>query len=311
MYEQLSEKTIPISQKEYKVDPDLGWVPRENVRYKNDQNQWYTTNSLGFRSLKEFEVDDDERFTVLIVGDSYTYGSWAGDQETWPTILQNLDDHLQVLNMAVGGYGTDQMYLMLQRHIAHFKPDLVIAAFIDDNLHRSMLSFRDFQKPKFEIDEGALVLTNTPIPAVEDVGERVRRELKRQPLLTEVCLINLVLNVYAAIVHQPARRREAEELNDLILGEMIEFSAEHHTVFLLLYLPHGDELIDPAFNRFGERYFEQFVERSDIHGINPRPLFLASEARYSMGHYRRRAATVVAHAVYEKIATLPSFSEEQ
>jgi hypothetical protein len=34
---------------------------------------------------------------------------------------------------------------------------------------------------------------------------------------------------------------------------------------------------------------------------------LASDARYSPGHYRRPGATLVARSVYEKITTLPAF----
>jgi len=147
------------------------------------------------------------------------------------------------------------------------------------------------------------LLTNTPIPDTEAVARRVRRELESRHPLTRVRLVNLVLNSYVSLTKM-TRDEALWAVNDRIFDEMLRLCSTHDAAFLLLYLPHGPELTDPAFESYGEAYFEDFVARTGVESLNPRPLFLASEARYRSGHYRRPAATLVAQAVYEKITEL-------
>ncbi len=309
-YDERAVRSLPISQREYRVDAELGWVPRPNLHFVGEGGDWYTTNSLGFRALREYTVDDAEHYTVLVVGDSFTYGSQADDGAVWPTLLQGLDPRLQVLNMGVGGYGLDQMYLMLRRHIGHFRPDLVVAAFIDDDLERAMLSFRDFEKPRFEIREGRLVLTNTPVPGLRETAERVRRELGWKRFLSRLRLLNLVRNSLAGTPAGAVDPEARTRLNDRLVGAMRATCTEQGAGFLLVYLPRGRELRDRRPRSFGEEYFEHVVARGGLRGLDPRPRFLAHpeiDFRGRGAHYGRAAATVVAQAVYERIRTRPDF----
>ena len=293
-------------QGEYRTHPRLGWVPRANMSIQDQSGNNYTTNSMGFRSLKEYSATP-EQYTVLIVGDSFTYGSVADDSEVWPTILQELNTDFNVLNLGVGGYGIGQMYLMLEEHFHSFSPDLVIAAFIDDDLHRTMLGFRTYKKPKFEIQARDLMLTNVPVGDMDQVVREIRGRWRLKLILSELKIFGAVMNLKVRLL---SRRKsdDFEELNRRIFDRMIELSEGNGAHFLALYLPHGRELTDPDFSTLGERFYYDLIAKEYVDGLNPRGTFLRnSDVSYSKVHYKRPAAELVARVVNEKIRSLQSY----
>lgn len=95
-----------------KFDMELGWVNLPNAKTIYRGNI-YTTNSHGFRSA---EIDPSKDH-ILILGDSVAYGSGVNDDETVSYFLSKKLQQFQVLNLAVMGYGIDQYYLTLKKHI--------------------------------------------------------------------------------------------------------------------------------------------------------------------------------------------------
>ena len=159
-----------------------GWTPKPNISLIKDGYR-YTTNNLGHRALEDYTYDNDQ-YQILIVGDSYTFGVDTDDSCVWPNMLEALDNRLNVINLAVGGYGIDQMYITLRETISFYKPNLVIVAFIGDNIWRAMLDFRDYKKPKFDINGDTLVLTNTPIGSIEEVYKETFHEVREKMLMS-------------------------------------------------------------------------------------------------------------------------------
>lgn len=118
-------------------DSHLGWklLPNVTKRYPHE-NQPYTvrTNSRGLRD-KEYPYEKPASiFRVIILGDSQTFGAGGVDSaETFPKLLENSDSHLQVINMGVPAYSTDQEYLSLQYEGVKYHPDVVVlAVFVND-----------------------------------------------------------------------------------------------------------------------------------------------------------------------------------
>ena len=67
------------------------------------------TNSDGLRNADEFDNEHD--FVILAVGDSFTFGPYVPNEDTWPAQLERLLDidlgtrsTAQVLNAGVSGY---------------------------------------------------------------------------------------------------------------------------------------------------------------------------------------------------------------
>ena len=310
-YGKLDQQSIPMSQNEYVTHPVLGWMPKPNLSITNSIGQTYTTNSRGFRSPHEFERSAD-KYTVLVVGDSFTYGSWADDTEVWPTLLEGLDPEINLLNFGVAGFGVDQMSLMLEMQIEEFAPDLVIAAFISDDLHRTTLCFRDYWKPMYVIQNNDLVLTNTPIPELAEGVSLARenvRQMHRMTRLNWLKVTGLTTNMISRL-RQPPRsefNHAGRPLNRRIFEKMLALCRSHDAQLLMLYLPEGKELVDGSFETRGGRFLADFSATHKVESLNPRSNFLAKKQRYSGGHYRYPGAMVVAEAVFDSIRGLPSY----
>jgi hypothetical protein len=98
--------------------------------------------------------------------------SQVGDDQTWSYYLQNLLPGSEVLNFGVHGYGQDQMLLYLKEEGIKYHTDIVILGFVALDMDRNLVSFRDYAKPRFVLDGARLVLTNTPIPTIDEVLAR-------------------------------------------------------------------------------------------------------------------------------------------
>jgi tetratricopeptide (TPR) repeat protein len=151
--------------------PRYGWRPRANLtKARFDSQAPVSTNSRGWRNLRDFAFEKPPSVKRLVlVGDSFTYGEQEEDEHIWPAVLQEALPACQVINLGVHGYGTDQQLLVLQDEGVRYHPDIVVVGFFVHNVYRNVLRFRDYAKPRFVLVDGALELTNVPVPAPRQV----------------------------------------------------------------------------------------------------------------------------------------------
>jgi hypothetical protein len=283
----------------------LGWSMVPGVRMKRG-GATYTVNREGFRSLHDF-ANLPDRYQVLIVGDSFTFGDSLDDKDTWPYLLEQRDPRLNVLNMAGTGYGIDQMYLTLQESIGQYRPQLVIAAFISDDLGRSLLTFRDFKKPRFVLRNNELVLTNTPIGTPEEVYREAQAKADH---LSPIQLVNLARAFRWRMTEAKSPcdpNGECTQLNTRLFEEMSRASAARGAQFMMAYLPYGRELTDARFTRDGEGFLETYRRGHHDLFFDPRAAFLAATIPKSRAHYARPETDFLAGQVYAEIQSLPSW----
>jgi len=283
--------------------PTRGWTTVPNQSIVDSESRHFTINNHGHRSLEDYE-NDPKRFPVVIIGNSYTFGIDADDAEAWPIQLQARDARLNIANLAVGGYGMGQMYLTLRDEIARYQPELVVVAFIDNDLVRSQLTFRDYKKPRYVLRGDDLELTNTPIGAIEDVYEEVKRRHSTKSAWRYVRTFGFVSKVLHKLGigvedHRP--------LNTRIVEAMIAACDGVGAEFLLVHLAHSDAIRGPHADE-GEEFLRQFVSTHDVRALETRPAFLAENRDWVMGHYKSKEAEVVARLVYERITSLPAWT---
>lgn len=85
---------------------------------------------------------DPSRKRVVVLGDSFMYGINLADNETAAHYLQErLGKEYEVLNLAVRGYGLDQMILAAREVALPLEPDFIIVGFIGADLGRSCYDF--------------------------------------------------------------------------------------------------------------------------------------------------------------------------
>jgi hypothetical protein len=107
------------------------------------------------------------RIPILLYGDSFAECSTIEDKQKCFQGLVNSDPQLSgrffLLNYGVGGYGVDQMYLLLKDSLPHYENPFVVVGIMTQDLDRSALSVRIGQKPFFRIERGQLILKGVPV----------------------------------------------------------------------------------------------------------------------------------------------------
>jgi hypothetical protein len=140
-------------------DDALGYVPEPNC-----QGPEHSHNAQDLRVVPPPPADAPADKLVLVSGDSYAYSDEVKDNETWAAYLQDMI-HRRVDNGGVPGYGLDQSVLRTEELARKLKPDLIVLAFIADDLQRAEMSrMYSGDKPFFSVSNGALILHNSPAP---------------------------------------------------------------------------------------------------------------------------------------------------
>lgn len=286
-----------------------GWALRPNLSVVKD-GAAYTTNGDGFRSDGDFSFDP-ARFGVVIVGDSFTFGDGVDDSITWPYLLQRMEDGLNVFNLAGSGYGVDQMYITLSETISRLKPRLVIAAFIDNDLKRSMIDFRDYKKPRFVLESGELVLTNTPIGGVAEVLAEIKgSKIDNYSRLQVVNVYNSVRGKLKAAKGEPDDcGPDCVVLNERLFEGMREMAGQHGADFMMVYLPYDEEIVYRNVQSYGERFFNDYRSRHDNFFLNTQGAFLSAPFRKHKGHYKGPENRLVSRLVLKRIRELPAYKD--
>jgi lysophospholipase L1-like esterase len=93
-----------------------------------------TTSSQGLR-LKYNLTFPKEKQRVLILGDSFTYGPYLGDHETYPALLDTKFPEREVINAGVLGYTIpDEADLFVDR-AKYVEPDITILQVLDNDIY--------------------------------------------------------------------------------------------------------------------------------------------------------------------------------
>ncbi len=277
------------------VHPTRGWTPKARMSATNPPCH---TNSRGQRGTTEY-VRQPDKYAILAVGDSFTFGQQAADEDTWPHILESLDKRLQVINLGVCGYGADQMYITLRESVGEYKPALVLFAPIAEDLNRSLLSFREYRKPRFILDgEKRLQLTNVPIGDFNDTQAYLRAKFGR--FFAKRGLDDLEKGFLRTIANGQYRQ-ELLDLNNKIVQEADSCTRSAGANFLLVHLVTGAEPVDSV------SILTTIAESNGFNYVSTKDAFAKANQPWSFAHYQRGEATVVAVTIFERIQQLPSW----
>jgi hypothetical protein len=152
----------------HECHPTLGWALRPNTSrtsvrtgYKID----YQINSAGWRDSETTFERQDGVLRIVLVGDSRTFGFGVPIDKHFSKLIEGYLPNVEVINLGVGGYGVNQELITLKEYGLDYEPDLVVAYVAHYSGHRHMHTVRfKGEKPKFDLVNGKLVLTHSPIP---------------------------------------------------------------------------------------------------------------------------------------------------
>ena len=126
------------------IDPEMGWH--------------------GFAEAGTYAHPDEslvgERRLVLLFGDSFAQCA-TRPEACFQSLLEQseLGREYALLNYGVGGYGLDQICLLVRRVLPRFaarKPFVVVSVMLDDDFTRSLLGLRCWPKSRAYLEQGTL-----------------------------------------------------------------------------------------------------------------------------------------------------------
>jgi hypothetical protein len=143
----------------YRHSEVYGWEPRPRFAAEIEGAR-VTINRLGYRGREHAFEKTSRRTRVVLLGDSLTFGFRTGDEATFASLLDA--DALEVVNLGVEGYGTDQELIKLEREGVRYHPDVVVLnVCVDndlvDNWTSENLFHLGYPRPYFRVENGQLV----------------------------------------------------------------------------------------------------------------------------------------------------------
>ena len=213
------------------LDPGLGYVPAPNLDLFEYQDVRISTNSARMRGRREYPLQRSDTARVVAIGDSFTFGQCANDDETYPFAMEQSLSNGEVLNLGVMGYGQGQALLRLRRDGFPYRPDAVVFGFHGSNMRRNLLSFRGYGKPRLRLEEGRLEVENVPVPPPEAYARWWPPRAW-----------NFVRIFRASREDRKVRRKRTNALSLAIVRQMAIESREHGALFALVHMPHPGAL---------------------------------------------------------------------
>jgi peptidoglycan/xylan/chitin deacetylase (PgdA/CDA1 family) len=150
----------------YRHDAELGWFPKADnrVTYTGSRTIHIAHNAMGFRDREH--TLEKTRPRLVFVGDSFVWGYDVEAKERFTEQVQAAFDTIEVLNLGVSGYGTDQSYLLLQKFWDDYDPNAVIYMFSETDVEDNAVNFNygAYYKPYYVLGEAGLELRGVPVP---------------------------------------------------------------------------------------------------------------------------------------------------
>ena len=257
-YWKLYRRWTPTYPPPKKPHPLLGWVWKVDAKWRHQ--------------------DDGElrgRRPVLLYGDSYANG--VPPARLFQEIL--VDDEVfsrdhYLLNYGVGGYGVDQILLLMRETVDAYDDPLVVFSLMTLDLDRSVLSVRVGQKPFFELVDGRRELRGLPIePDPADYYAAHPPEI-RSYLWAMLAHSSIVPESVGALLRGEAASREHKrELNRAILASAAEELRRRELDFVFLVFHPAQELRAPSWR---SAWLAETLDELGVPHISTRRLLEAS-----------------------------------
>lgn len=165
----------------YQTDPLTGsWhVPKATGYWtKSCFSVKVAMNSRGLRDVEHDLAKPPGTYRVVVLGDSYAEALQVPLEDSFPKVLERElqtragpTPRIEVINLGVSGFGTDQELLALRHYGRQYEPDLVVLAFLTGNDVRNnyykleeAANGAPVQKPYFLLDRSGRLVMKTPAP---------------------------------------------------------------------------------------------------------------------------------------------------
>ncbi len=293
------------------------------------ENQEYATkiiiNQKGLRGAEYRYEKEPGTLRVVMLGDSFAFGLGVDESDTVAVKLEELfgkaGKKVEVINMGVDGFGTDQEYLLLREEGVKYDPDVVICLFFVGNDVENNSSGEQYHelKPYFTFDGDSLNLKNYPVPvkkgsmATPEKASEPRGKI-RMPLKSffqdhsyAYTFLRLRYNylLYKIGVRKSVHlsvNKEALRVTDEIFLKMKQLCDEYDIELIIAAIPTKEQVLGAEKDDI-QRPFAKFVRRSGIQYIDLLgPLKGRRDLNYTIdSHWNKKGSAVIARILYDAI----------
>lgn len=276
--------------------PVLGWYPQINKIARMEDPNFPAvevhTNSAGMRGTREYPLTKPAGMTrVALLGDSMAFGFGVHDHESFPALLEAVNKNLEVMNFAVPGYGTDQIYLSYKLMAKEFAPDIVLIGIFVMDFERATRAYTlaAIAKPFFSVNRaGRLKLHPPALQTPEEFTEAIIfppifEENTVQKILHQSLFFRKLSTVILNLGNRWGFMDGAEYLKEwkigkVILKELIREIRQDGAQPVFLILPSADETLSDQQLPL-EKAYRRFAKKEGVVMIDLFPAFKQPSSR--------------------------------
>ena len=315
-----------------RFDSRMGWsnIPGRQARFaRKDFDTLVSINEQGFRGDDFSPEKPPHVLRIAVLGDSYVFGHGVEGEETFCAQLERRlqavldargaepgsenervsDDwrRVEVLNLGVIGYSTDQELLLLRDRALQFGPDLVVLGIYRNDI---LDNGRDtawglYRKPRFVQTADGLALSSETLSSSVPWSMRLRRELRSRFVLYDIVAFRLGLASVNEGLHDDGTgdpRGAAVRMTQRLLHEFAGTCRQQMVPAVFLVVPPWEE----------QSILDGLVQDGYGRVLNPEPRFDRFERAHpdsSLGftydsHWNRTAHRLVADTLAHTVATI-------
>lgn len=224
------------------------------------------TNSQHMRALKDYSpAKDPDKLRVAVFGDSFTWGANVPLKFSYTHLLEELVNDSEVLNFGVEATGIGVMYLRWKNEALNFRPDVVVFGIHIDDVARIQ---HCIHKPKFEVEDGRLKITNFPPPSYETLAAQYK-----EPKIESYFLKHLIYNIRYFGGVDRKKYEHGFRVLDVMLDEIKEKSRADGTHFMVLVIPAGNDQENTETQLASIKKLEEMLDEKQIPYINSNDVF--------------------------------------
>jgi peptidoglycan/LPS O-acetylase OafA/YrhL len=275
--------------------PIFGWTLRPSTTTRLrwvSYDYTVTANALGFPGPAYPDEKPAGSVRILTTGDAFTSAEGVDTAQAWPRLLEgdlarrNPGRPVEVMNLAMTGYGPEQYAAVLQAFVPTWRPDVVIVTLFVNDLEDVLISPRQFQRSiGFGRPDGTGLFATLALGNLYELtGHAVRRLLFEQVLRRPDPQDRFfaMLPAFAASTGDAAWEADGEAkaaVERALLDIMLVAEANGSRLIALL-VPAGVQVCTPE----QLRYFPKHVDLADANRFDmERPQRLLGEVTSMLG----------------------------
>jgi lysophospholipase L1-like esterase len=260
-------------------DPEIGWRMRPHHEFTVENAEYhvrYRSNAQGFRDERKADTPEKSR-KIVLVGDSFSFGQGVPFDQTFGALIESRLPETAVHNLALQGFGIDQMWSVVKSVGLPMQPDLVIVAFISEDFTRSLY------QPFVKLAKGA-VENQTPADRPNALIRFIDRHSRLWTGLQQADrLLGHQLPIGAWWT-----------LNRALLEDIRAMCREAGARTLFVYLPTRELRTFPAIRSYMQETASDFIDLGNQPPSPPRPFIYPYDGHPNPDGHRYIAEAVLA-----------------